>query len=120
MALISTKPVRIQTDEGADEWIEIKPKLSAADRAMIEDVFIRAAVNEGRTDIDVRLGARKVAILKAAIVNWHQRDGDNPDVWVPFDKELVGERLDPDDPLAEKVLEEVLKRNPSLALTERN
>ena len=120
MALISIKPVRIQTDESADEWIEIKPKLSASDRALIEDTFIDAAVNDGRTDVTVRLGARRIAILKCAIVDWHQRDGDNPDEWVAFKKELVGDRIDPDDPLAKLVLAEVLKRNPSLVLGEQS
>lgn len=113
MALVGTKPVRIQI-EGDDEWVEIKPKLGAADRTAIEDALLEYALTSGedRPDVKVRMGKRRMAILRAAIVGWNQMDGDTGEP-VKFTKQAI-DLLDPDDPLTDKVYDEILDRNPTL------
>lgn len=115
MALVNTKPVRI-TIEDSDEWIEIKPKLGAADRSVIEDALLETELRgEERPSVTVRLGAHRMAILRAAIVGWRQVDQGTGEE-VAFSKEAIN-RLDPDDALVDKVYQEIITRNPSLALT---
>lgn len=112
-AFVSSEPVRIYRDDAQPDgdWIAIKPKLGFGDRNILTDVLVEIGAVKGasQTEITARAGAFQTELLRLSIVDWHLVDGDGQPV--PFAWDKIRE-LDPDDPLVERVADEVLLRNP--------
>lgn len=109
-SFVSRTPVRIQID-GDDRWVDIKPKLGQGERLDLIDTLldVRALDKKGGVVGIAKYGAFVNALLGLSITDWHLTDGEGADV--PFTVALIAD-LDPDDPLVEKVTEEVVARNP--------
>jgi hypothetical protein len=112
MHFVSTEPVQIRLNEGDEEYISIKPKLSAGERGMIYDAILDVDVQNGKgegVDLKMRYGAYLVKLAQIAICDWHLLDEHgNP---IPFNRARITS-FDPDDPLYDKVLGEIALRNP--------
>ncbi len=109
-AFVPQEPIRIEHPDGV-QWIAIKPKLSAGDKAAIEGKLVSMITDRsGRTaeaEFDLERGL--MAALEVAIVDWHLLDDSGKPV--PFNRKRIRD-FDPDDPLIEQVQEEIAKRNP--------
>jgi hypothetical protein len=109
-SFVSRVPVRIQV-EGDERYIEIKPKLGQGDRLMLIDSLLETRAIEGKAGVVsvAKYGAFVNVLLALSITGWHLTDAAGADV--PFAVALIAD-LDPDDPLTEKVTQEVVARNP--------
>lgn len=103
--------MRVSLDGEPERWIAIKPKLGMGDRNRLLDVLVSigSVTAAGRSEITAKAGAFQMELLQVSIVDWHLQDEQGADI--PYDPALVRE-LDPDDPLVEKVADEVVLRNP--------
>lgn len=109
---VSKAPVRVSVDERPDEWIEIKAKLSVADRGRLTDTIMSVNTGSGgQADVQMHAGQYLAAMLVAGIADWRLLDDAGQPV--PFRRELIAE-LDPDDALVDKALSEITARNPTL------
>jgi len=93
----------------ADQWIEIKAKLSRADEATYKDWLIKLAPGSG--EFDFTTIDWETPLLKLAIVDWCIKDPDDPDKEVPFNASLIGD-FDPTSPLVDAVLGKIGDLNP--------
>ena len=109
-SFVARTPVRIQVD-GDERWIDIKPKLGQGDRLALIDTLLEMKAIEGKVGVIsiAKYGAFVNALLELSITGWSLTDGDG--AAVPFSVALIAD-LDPDDPLTEKVTQEVVERNP--------
>jgi hypothetical protein len=109
-AFVSREPVRIMHPDGV-QWIAIKPKLGVGDRNILMDVLISIGAVKGATDTEItaRAGAFQFELLRLSIVDWNLLDEAGQPI--PFAWDKIRD-LDPDDPLVEKVADEVVSRNP--------
>lgn len=116
---VSLTPVKVTVPEAPDEYILIKPKLSADERSALQDVLLHVDATEG--DSAMRFGAYLKALKDAAVVGWRVfarddedaiiRDANGQPVLVPFAPEMLA-RFDEDDPLVDAALGEIARRNP--------
>jgi hypothetical protein len=102
---VPSAPVRVEHPDYPGEWVDIKPKLSVGDRNALYTAMM--SIEDNKSEIAV--GGYLQALLESAIVDWHLLDADGAPI--PFDKALIT-KFDVDDPLIEKVQDEVAKRNP--------
>ena len=108
-AFVGTDVVRI-TD--GDEWVEIKSKLGAGDRARFSSAIYEMAAGVGQTDEATRsaslrfnLGQVALVTLRLAITSWSYPQKVS---------EAAIEQIDMDEPIWGKVLDEINTRNPTL------
>lgn len=126
---VGREPYRVRLRPEDEEWIAIKPKLGVADRQRLTDAVVvmdrsRSDVDKGEVQLDLRLGQFLTALLQIGVVGWRlfkrdeageiARGEDGQPVEVPYDPDLVP-YLDPDDPLVDRVLQELARRNPTRA-----
>ncbi len=115
---VSREPVRVQLD-GSEEWIEIKPQLSVGEKNMLHDVMLQVGGMAGgkdkqgsnETEIEVRAksGEYLTRLLEVGITGWKLLDDAGK--FIDFKRERIRD-LDADDPLVDKVLMELVQRNP--------
>jgi len=102
---VDRKPVVI--GEGPDT-ISIRPKMDFSTKNACMDAL--AAISQGddgKANVAMHLGAYQLALLRHNIVAW-----SGPSfVGVACTPENI-DKLDPDEPLVEQVLEEIGRRNP--------
>ena len=106
-------PVRVAV-EGSTDWVDIKPKLSRADR----EAFLRYLIQQSTMDGEMNNFAffstsanARTELYRLAVVDWRILDDEKKPV--KYDPELL-EFVDDDDPLWEAVSEEIAERNPTL------
>ncbi len=128
-AFVSTKPVRVHAEDDSGEWIDVKPKLSTADR---RDILDQSCKGMG-ADATITLGSASYAMMEIGFVNWllfaeklddegepvFDKDGKPVMVEVPFSKDAMGD-LDDDHPLLEAAIERLGSLNPTLLGTKEN
>ena len=102
---VNQKPVPVT--EGSNT-ISIRPKMDFVTKNACMDALTAIGPDgQGKANIAMHLGAYQMALLQHNIVSW-----SGPDfVGIACTAENIG-RLDPDEPLVDKVLEEITKRNP--------
>lgn len=108
-AFVSKQPVKVAIPDRPEEWIEIRAKLSVGDRGRLMDALLSVGQD---SSVEMHAGRYLAAMLEAGVCGWHLLDGDGQAV--PFRHDLVKD-LDPDDPLVDKALAEIVARNPTLA-----
>ena len=118
MGFVSKEPVKVTVEDRPDEWIAIKAKMSVGDRGAFSDAIMTVSAGVGKdsedTKVNVKAGQYLAALLRMNIVDWRFLGDDGQPV--PFKRELIAD-LDPDDTLIDAVLEEIARRNPTLAAT---
>lgn len=92
---------------GGAETILIRPKMDFATKNRCMDALAAIGRADGEPDVAVRLGAYQTALLVENIIAWHGPAFDG----VPCNAANIA-RLDPDEPLVEAVLVEIVRRNP--------
>lgn len=105
--LVSNKSVRVKLD-GSDDWIDVKAKLSAGDRASLQDRLL--TIERETANVQVHSGAYLVALMEIAFVDWHIVEDGQP---IPFDKGSIRE-IDVDHPLVEAACDKVAELNPTM------
>ena len=109
---VSKKRERVTDPENAEQWIEIKCKLSRGDESQYKDWLIKMSPVAGET-IDFQTVDWTTPLLKLAIVDWHIQDPDNEGQWIAFNPALITD-FDPDSdsPLVDAVLQRINDLNP--------
>jgi hypothetical protein len=106
---VDSRPVPISDDGEGDQkhTIFIRPKMDFGTKTLvIEELY---SLNE-QAEGSIHLGRHRLALMKHNVVAW-----DGPDfTGVPCTPDTIC-KLDPDDPLVERVLEEIATRNPVLS-----
>jgi hypothetical protein len=98
---------RVPVSDGQDT-IWILPKMNFAQREQAEDAIRRiSASTTAAAGVEVNVGAYRIALLRINVVAWEGPGFDG----MKCTPEQV-EQLDPDDPLLEKVMQEIAQRNP--------
>ena len=117
---ISNEPVRVSLPDHPDEWLEIKPALSYADRAYVQGEVYKVDVrlSDGARPAErvapqlvLRLERAAPALLSVGIVGWRLLDEAGQEI--PFSKELLA-RANPESPLFDLAIQELVRRNPTL------
>jgi len=96
----------------AKEWMSIKPKLSAGQKGELNNALIDVDMAGGEkeeTDVKVRFGSYITALARIAICDWYLEDDHGQPI--PFNRNNIA-NFDTDDPLYDKVLGEIGRRNP--------
>lgn len=99
---------------GGDEWIEIKAKLSFAERNRLTDAFFSITMKSEDVDAQAHLGEYTTELMRICITDWYllgKPDADGRRSPIRFKPALI-EQFDIDDPLIDIVLQEVARRNP--------
>lgn len=106
---ISLEAIPVHTDDDTENVIYIKPKMDYATITRVRSAVVAARSDNGAANLRINLDlvAANLALLVNNIVRWSGPDFDN----MPCTEENIG-RIDPDDPLLDKVLAEINKRNP--------
>lgn len=105
--LVSNKPVRVQLEDD-DNWIDVKAKLSAGDRAKLQDGLLM--IERTTSDVRVQSGGYLVTLMEIAFIDWHiVEDGEE----VPFAKKTISQ-IDLDHPLVEAACDKIAELNPTL------
>ena len=99
---------RVPVTEGPDT-IYILPKMNFAQREQAEDAIrrISASTQGGASGVEVNVGAYRIALLRINVVAWEGPGFEG----MKCSPEQI-DRLDPDDPLLEKAMQEIVQRNP--------
>lgn len=103
---ISNERVPVYLDEDPSNIIYIRSKMNVGVQNRVQDAIAAISQDGGKADISYHLGAYNNALLTCNVLGWEGPDFDK----VPCTPENILE-LDPDDPLLEKVLEEINRRN---------
>lgn len=105
---ISEDKVPVFLEDDPEHIIYIRPKMNVGvyNRAMSKMATISASASTQDTSIGLDIGAYNLALLTSNILGWAGPDFDS----VPCTPENI-ERLDPDDPLLDRVLAEINRRN---------
>lgn len=92
-----------------EDVIYILPKMpfGVRQRVMGELARIDSDGTQRGTDFHINLGAYNIALMQHNIVGWEGPSFEG----VPCTRENI-EQLDPDEPLVDKVLQEIGRRNP--------
>lgn len=103
-AFVSTDTVRVVD---GDDWVDIKSKLGAGDRARFTTAIYEMGGQAGTSGVNMRFNIGQVALvtLRLAIVAW-----SFPQAVTEANVGLI----DMDAPLWAKVLAEINQRNPTL------
>lgn len=103
---VSEERVRVSLDDR--DAIYIRPKMSFAQRERAEDA-VRAISGTvgGAASVAVNIGAYRIALLHINVLDWEGPSFQG----VKCTPENI-DRLDPDEPLIERVMEEIANRNP--------
>ena len=104
---ISIEAVPVHTDDDPANVIYIKPKMDYATLTKVRSAVVGAKGAGASMEIGFDLAAANLALLTNNIVRWSGPDFDS----MPCNAENIG-RIDPDDPLLDKVLTEINERNP--------
>jgi hypothetical protein len=106
---ISIEAVPVHTDDDPANVIYIKPKMDYATLTKVRSAVVgtKSDLNLANIHMSLDLVAANLALLTNNIVRWSGPDFDN----TPCNAENIG-RIDPDDPLLDKVLSEINRRNP--------
>jgi len=125
---ISKSPIKVHLPSDEEEYILIKPRLSHADRAYVQDQIYEVDVDvpgsqalsdetlDRPAKVKVHMSEATGALLERGVVGWQlweegaERTEENK---IPFDKALVAQ-ADPENELWDAVLQELLRRNPTL------
>lgn len=125
---IGKSPVKVHLPDDEEEYILIKPRLSHGDRAYVQDQIyeVGVEVSEEQTPgqetpdnpatVKVHMAAATAALLERGVIGWQlweegaERTEENK---IAFSKALVAQ-ADPEDPLWDLVIQELLDRNPTL------
>jgi len=118
---INDAPIRVSLPE-SDEWIEIKARLSHGDREYIQAQVREVSAVITSTDMDsseevpvkVTIHSERAAsaVLLRGVVNWRLLDEETKKE-IAFSRKLL-EQSDPEDPLFDLALRELLRLNPTL------
>lgn len=99
---------RIPVTVDGENYMYIRPKMSYAQREKAEDAVRElSATQEGMQEVKVTVGAYRIALLHINLLGWEGPAFQG----VKFTPQNV-DRLDPDEPLLDKVMEEIATRNP--------
>lgn len=102
---VNGAPVPITEGENT---IFIRPKMDFGTRnACMDALMVIRQADGGRADMAAHVGAYQLALLQHNITGWSGPDFQG----VPCSPDMIA-RLDPDEPLVERVLEEIGQRNP--------
>lgn len=104
---ISIDAVPVHTADDPDNVIYIKPKMDYATLTKVRSSVIGTRGGTATMEINFDLAAANLALLVNNIVRWSGPDFDG----TPCNADNIG-RIDPDDPLLDKVLAEINERNP--------
>jgi len=124
-SFVSKKPVRVEIDERKDEYIEVKPKLSAGERAEYTSAVFLAEFEPGSKEarMSMAAGLLMYKMLEMSIIGWRlferhdddkviQDESGHPKT-IAFDRALIPD-LDLDDPLVDAALQRIVELNPTL------
>jgi hypothetical protein len=101
---VNGQPVEVTVGENT---ISVRPKMDLGTKNRCMDALAAIGRENGETEMAVHLGAYQVALMVENIVSWR----GPAFVGVPCTPANIA-KLDPDEPLVELVLEEIVARNP--------
>jgi len=101
---VNGQPVDVTVGENT---ICIRPKMDLGTKNRAMDALAAIGRENGETEMAVHLGAYQVALMKENIVSWRGPAFTG----VPCNAANIA-KLDPDEPLVELVLDEIVARNP--------
>lgn len=111
---VDTTKVPIALDHDPANVIFIRPKMDFGTKARVLDAIAKVQATDKGASVGVGMGAYQLALLQHNIVGW-----EGPAFGaVPCSPEAVA-RLDPDEPLVARVVEEIATRNPLGRTTRR-
>jgi len=96
----------VAVSDGANT-ILIKPKMDFGTKQRCMDALAAVGREQGEMDMELRLGAYQLALMVENVVGWQGPAFTG----VACNAANIG-RLDPDEPLVDQVLAEIVKRNP--------
>lgn len=107
---VSRKSVKIEADDESGDWVEIKPRMSRGDKDAIAGALYQTRHDGDELVVSGNVMRRETLLLVHNVVGWNLTD--EQDNTLQINAENI-ERLDPDDPLIDKVLGEIAERNPT-------
>jgi len=98
----------------AVEWIAIKPALSRGDRSRLQNSTLAASYDteSNKASLDFKTLDFELLLLQLAVVDWRLLEDGQP---VPFSEAAIAD-LSSDDPLVDKALLEIVRRNPTRSI----
>jgi len=113
------RTVKVRLQDGDEQYVEIKAKLSNGEVNQINGVMMEAQQKVGEEFIvRARFKEYTEEMLRMAVVDWHLIDEDGVFVEagepLPFKLEYLF-CFDPEEPILDKVYQEIEARNPSLS-----
>lgn len=109
---VNGQPVEVTVGENT---ILIRPKMDLGTKNRAMDALAQIGREKGETELAVHLGAYQVALMVENIVAWH----GPAFAGVACNAANIA-RLDPDEPLVELVLNEIVARNPLMKKGEQD
>lgn len=109
---VNGKPVDVTVGENT---ISIRPKMDLGAKNRCMDALAAIGREKGETEMAVHLGAYQVALMVENIVAW----SGPAFVGMPCNAANII-KLDPDEPLVETTLEEIVTRNPLMKKGEQD
>jgi hypothetical protein len=101
---VNGQPVEVTVGENT---ISVRPKMDLGTKNRCMDALAAIGRENGETEMAVHLGAYQVALMVENIISWR----GPAFVGVSCTPANIA-KLDPDEPLVELVLEEIVARNP--------
>lgn len=104
--------VSLDDDPANIIWIRRKMNLGTTNKIQDALISLRGLDDKGSYEgVDLNIGMQQTLLLEFNIVKWEgPRFKDRNDRWISCTPQYI-RMLDPDDPLVEKVLEEIGQRN---------
>lgn len=110
---IDTSRIAVFIDSDPENIIFIKPKMDFGTKNRVQDAMMQISANDASgAKLGMVIGAYTVALAVHNIVDW-----DGPKFRLPSGQKMACtpqniQRLDPDEPLVERAMEEIARRNP--------
>lgn len=106
---------RVPVPGKEEQYVEIKAKMSGSDVDQVNGSFLEAKQSDGgKMEMFVKFGHFTTLLLKLNVVGWSLKTDEGEPI--PFEPWMLEDR-DPDEALWDAVYEEILARNPTLALS---
>jgi hypothetical protein len=101
---VDAKPVDVTVGKNT---ISIRPKMDLGTRNRCMDALTSISKENGEVDMELHIGAYQLALMEENVLSWR----GPAFAGMPCTPANIA-KLDPDDPLVERVLEEITARNP--------
>jgi hypothetical protein len=105
---VSQEAVAVFVPDDPDNRIYIKAKMDYGTKNAVMDEIAKITITSGTPDVRAALGAYNTALMTKNIVRWEGPAFGG----VPCTPETIMQ-LDPDEPLVERVMDEINRRNPA-------